>query len=192
VAIEDVPGVLPRPGRAAAHRTHYVRGKDRRRGLAVGDSGQNPRGERKPPAREEDPVTLRTYAQPWLADRPLKPRTREHYQSLLDRPILPILGDKPIAAITPVMVRTWHADLGGKVPTLRAHAYALLRSILTSALEDGLIPSNPCHIRGAGVSKRVHKIRPLTMTELDVLVEHMPPKHKAMVLLTAWCGAPFR
>jgi Phage integrase, N-terminal SAM-like domain len=54
--------------------------------------------------------TLAEYAAPWLADRTLKPRTREHYQSLLDRQILPGLGDKPLKAITPVVVRSWHAD----------------------------------------------------------------------------------
>ncbi len=48
-------------------------------------------------------ITLGRYAAPWLADRTLKPRTREHYQSLLDRQILPSLGDKPLRALTPVI-----------------------------------------------------------------------------------------
>lgn len=41
-------------------------------------------------------------------------------------------------------------------------------------MHDGLIPSNPCHIRGAGNSKRVHKTKPLTLPELEQLVSHMP------------------
>jgi integrase len=105
--------------------------------------------------------------------------------------ILPALGDVPLREITPVMVRGWHADLGAKVPTLRAHAYALLRSILSSAVDDQLISQNPCHIRGAGVSKRVHKIDPLSLEQLAILVEAMPERLRAMVLLAAWCGLRF-
>jgi integrase len=136
--------------------------------------------------------SLRDYAEPWLADRDLKPRTREHYQALLDHQILPTLGDLPLTSINPVVVRGWHANLG-KVgtPTLRAHAYALLRSILTSAVEEGAIPSNPCHIRGAGVSKRVHRIEPLSLDQLATLVAAMPERLQAMVLLAAWCRLRF-
>ena len=68
------------------------------------------------------PMTLENYAGPWLAERPLKPRTREHYQALLNNQILPALGDRPLKALTPVTIRSWHAGLGTKTPTLRAHA----------------------------------------------------------------------
>jgi integrase len=137
------------------------------------------------------PITLDEYARPWLADRILKPRTREHYQQLLDHHILPTLGDKPLPALTSVTIRTWHAELGTRTPTLRAHAYGLLRSILASAVYDRLIVQNPCHIRGAGNSKRVHKIKPLTLPELEVLTAAMPERYQAMVLLAAWCGLRF-
>ena len=71
-------------------------------------------------------MTLATYSDRWLDDRVLKPRTREHYRSLLDRQILPELGPLPLAVITPAAVRQWHAGLGSRTPTLRAHAYGLL------------------------------------------------------------------
>ena len=60
-------------------------------------------------------------------------------------------------------MRAWHTALGNETPTLRAHAYGLLRTILGQAVHDGLIPANPCHIRGAGNTKRVHKIKPATI-----------------------------
>ena len=49
----------------------------------------------KPEAPAQTVLTLRAYAEPWLADRQLKPRTRVGYRSLLDRRILPALGDRP-------------------------------------------------------------------------------------------------
>ena len=147
-----------------------------------------------PAERHHQQVTSRTldsYAAAWLADRPLKPRTREHYQALLDKHILPTLGDKPLKALTPVIIRTWHAERGTKTPTMRAHAYGLLRSILATAVQDGLIPSNPCHIRGGGNSKRVHKIKPASLDELEKLVANMPERYQPMTLLAAWCGLRF-
>jgi integrase len=134
---------------------------------------------------------LGSYAAGWLAARTLKPRTREHYERLLDRLILPTFADTPLMAITPDVVRDWHTGLGDHTPTLRAHTYSLLRSILTDAVHDGLIPANPAHIRGAGNSKRVHKIKPASLDELAALVDAMPERYQVMTLLAAWCGLRF-
>jgi hypothetical protein len=85
-------------------------------------------------------LTLAAYANPWLADRDLKPRTRALYRGLLDRRILPTLGSKPLASLTAADIRRWHAEQDASQPTARAHAYALLRTILGSAVIDGEIP----------------------------------------------------
>lgn len=134
--------------------------------------------------------TFGEYAATWLAGRDLKPRTRSHYASLLRRQLAP-WQDVPVASIRPDMVRDWHAALDKGTPTLRVHAYSLLRAILATAVTDGLLPANPCHIRGAGTARRVHKIRPATLEELTALVEAMPLKYRCMVLLASWCGLRF-
>jgi integrase len=136
-------------------------------------------------------VPLVTYSAAWLRDRDLKPRTRQHYRSLLDRQILPTFDHVALAAITPESVRAWHALLGTSRPTLRAHSYGLMRSILGTAEHDRLITSNPCHIRGAGNSKRVHKVEPLTLAELETLTAAMPERHQVLTLLSAFCAMRF-
>jgi integrase len=135
--------------------------------------------------------TVGDYAAGWLAARTLKPRTREHYQRLLDRLILPAFADTPLRTITPDAIRDWHTAAASRTPTLRAHAYSLLRSILNDAVHDGLIPANPAHIRGAGNAKRVHKIKPASLDELTALVDAMPERYRVMTLLAAWCGLRF-
>lgn len=82
-------------------------------------------------------LTLAAYADPWLADRDLKPRTCALYRNLLDRRILPALGDRPLAGLTAADIRSWHCRQASDMPTARAHAYTLLRSILGSAVLDG-------------------------------------------------------
>lgn len=136
-------------------------------------------------------LTLATYAKRWIDHRDLKPRTREHYRSLLDRQILPDLGEVPLSGLTSEMVRDWHSQLDRSRPTLRAHAYGLLRTLLSTALTDEKITANPCHIRGAGSPKRVKQIKPATLAELETLTQAMPEKYRPMVLLSSWCALRF-
>lgn len=143
------------------------------------------------PLTQESQTTFAEYAGIWLRDRDLKPRTRAHYRSLLDKHLLPRFGSMRPASITPDAVRDWHARTGADTSTLRAHAYSLLRAILTTAVQDGLLPANPCHIRGAGSAKAVQKIRPASIPELEVLVTAMPARYQVMTLLAAWCGLRF-
>jgi len=149
------------------------------------------RGEWAPATPRRAAVTVGSYSESWLTDRTLKPRTQVHYRSLLDRLILPTFGDLPLRALTPALIRQWHTGQGPGQPTLRAHAYSLLRAILGDAVTDGELPANPCHIRGAGSSRRVHKIKPLTLDELEALVSAMPEKYRPMTLLAAWCALRF-
>jgi integrase len=145
-----------------------------------------------PAAPKAAPVSLRSFAQAWLAHRDLQDRTREHYQQLLDDHVFPTFGNTPVPAITPAEVRTWHAALIKKTgPTARAHAYALLRTILNTAVADDLIAANPCRVRGAGQSKRVKKVRPATLAELETIVKAVPDKYRLMVLFGAWLALRF-
>jgi integrase len=132
--------------------------------------------------------TLSDYAEEWLRQRKIKPRTREHYRRLLDDLILPDLGDVPLDRLAPASVRNWYAALPDDVPTLRAHAYSLLRTICNTAIADELLDANPCRIRSAGTAKRSHAIRPATLDELDTITAAMPERYQPMVLLASWCA----
>lgn len=140
---------------------------------------------------QDKSLTVGAYADPWLADRDLKPRTRALYRNLLHRRILPALGSKPLVNLTASDIRGWHADQAVSQPTARAHAYALLRTILGSAVDDGLIPVNPCRIRSASQSTRQHRIEPATMAQLETIVNNMPERHRLMILLASWCALRF-
>jgi integrase len=147
------------------------------------------------PPEAEQPIarklTLAAYAEQWMSQRELKGRTREHYRKLLDKHILVPLGSLPLTSITADDVRAWHANMDNGTPTLRAHCYGLLRTIMATAASDGKIAVNPCVIRGAGTARRVHKIRPATLDELETITKAMPEPYQAMVLLASWCALRF-
>jgi hypothetical protein len=67
-------------------------------------------------------------------------------------PVVPTVP-QPFGRLGTVTVRAWHAGLieNGPGASSAAKCYRLLRSILNTAVEDGLIAVNPCCIKGAGV-----------------------------------------
>ena len=137
------------------------------------------------------------YSQRWLETRtvkgrPLKPRTVDHYRQMLDDYLLPTFGRKAVRDIDMAMVDRWYAKTLTDKPTMRAHAYSLLRTILETAhTRDRLIDANPCLIRGAGTTTRKIKPTPATLDQLDTLTTEMPERYRLMVPLAAWCALRF-
>lgn len=99
------------------------------------------------------------------------------------------LRDLPIIAITPPVVRGWHAralrGAGGR--TSISQSYRLLRSVLQVAVNDGVILRNPCQIPGAGTQRSPER-GIATPEQVAALVEAVTPRYRAPVVLAAWCG----
>lgn len=142
---------------------------------------------RPAPPPEPDRTLLRDYAARWVATRELKPRTRAEYTKIL-KPILEHFGDAELRQITSADVKAWYDGLDPTKKTARAHAYALLRAIFTTAASDEIIRDNPCRLRGAATTKRVKKIRPASLSELEALTMALPERYRALVMLAAWCA----
>jgi integrase len=141
-------------------------------------------------------VLFEEYSRTWLAGRQvsgrsIKERTREGYGAILTDHLNPTFGKIPVAAITPAKVRDWYAVTLTDKPTMRSHAYSLLKTILASAVAEEVIDSNPCRIVGASRAKRVIKIRPASVEELVVCTEEMPERLRLMVPFASWCALRF-
>ncbi|TDO67676.1 site-specific recombinase XerC [Kribbella sp. VKM Ac-2571] len=130
---------------------------------------------------------LETYARKWIDERPgLRPKTLVLYNGLLRNHIAPTLGEEPLNTLTPPMLRTWRKSLldGGLGPVTTAKAYRLLRSILTTAVEDRMIEFNPCYIKGAATEKSPERPT-LTLAEVYRIASGIAPRYRALVLLAA-------
>lgn len=139
-------------------------------------------------------ITLTEYANAWLESRPgLSPRTVELYRSLLDRHLIPALGDRQLGKLTAPVVRHWYASaLRAKPPSTVtvAKCYRLLRAILNTAIADELIVRNPCAIKGAGVERTPE--RPVaTIAQVWALADAVEPRFRALVLTAAFAGLRF-
>jgi integrase len=142
-------------------------------------------------------ITFGDYSKTWISTRktkgkPLADRTRNHYEDLLERFILPTFAKASLTSITPEMVDLWYESVASGRPTYRAHAYGLLRTILNTAVDRGLITTaNPAKVRGGGTTKARHKVTPASLAELSIIVAGMPERRRMMVQLAAWCGLRF-
>ncbi|WP_242454080.1 tyrosine-type recombinase/integrase [Bailinhaonella thermotolerans] len=133
-------------------------------------------------------VRFETFAQDWVNERAgLRPRTVQLYKGLLRLHLLPTFADKTIAEINVGGVRKWRTRLldAGTGPVTVAKAYRLLKAILNTAVDDGLIPRNPCRIKGAG--KEESPERPvLTLAQVFALADAIAPRFRALVLLAVF------
>ena len=152
-----------------------------------------PPAQRRAKQLHDDTQTLRTYADIWLPERTavrgLKPKTVSEYQRYLDRLIYPTLGDMRLKDVTPATVRAWIGKLNARTPRINEHAYALLKTIFATAVQDELLDRNPCRER---MRKPIRHIRePATLDELALLVAAMPERLRLMIELAAWCALRF-
>ncbi|MFG1697478.1 tyrosine-type recombinase/integrase [Nonomuraea sp. NPDC049309] len=137
-------------------------------------------------------IRLADYARAWIKERPgLRPKTVELYTWLLERHIIPTLGDVAVGKLSAQAIRTWRADLlaNGVSVSTAAKAYRLLRAILMTAVEeDQLIARNPCRIKGAD-NEHTPERPVLTVRQVFELADRMADKRfKALILLATFAS----
>ncbi len=136
-------------------------------------------------------VLLADYSRAWLQERTVRgrslaPRTIDTYRHSLNAWILPTLGGLPLDRITSAHVRRWHAEVSSQTgATAVRQAYAVLRAVLNTAVEDEALHRNPCRIKGAGQAHTPE--RPLLgLDEVEALVAAMPAHLETLTTLAFW------
>jgi integrase len=133
-------------------------------------------------------VAFADYAHAWIEERPnLRPNTLAVYRYVLDRHLVPFFGNRPVAAIRETHVRRWRRDLleAGTSATSTAKAYRLLKAILNTAADDGLMRRNPCRIDGAGLDRSPER-SVLTLRQVDVLADVIGPRYRTLILVAVF------
>lgn len=132
------------------------------------------------------------YAETWLAGlHDLRPTTRKSYRTSIDNHLVPTFGATPIDEIAADDVDRWFAAYGTATPTARAHAYQVLTAIMKHAADREHILRNPCRVKAGSKARVKRQPEALTLVELLSLAEAMPHKHRALTLLSGFCGLRF-
>jgi integrase len=87
-------------------------------------------------------------------------------------------------------VRSWRAELleSGVGTSTVAQAYRLLRAVLYTAIDDGLVRGrNPCRIKGADKEHAAERPTP-SVEQVYAIADAIKPWYRALVLLAATTG----
>ncbi len=150
--------------------------------------------------RAQSRVTFADYAIEWIETYPgrtskgIRPETRADYRKRLEQDAIPFFGRRRLAEIEPRDVKrfaTHVAARGLSANTVRL-ALAPVKALFATALEDGLIRSNPtAGVRVAGATTREadeDKARALSPDELTVLLDELAEAERLFFRFLAQTG----
>jgi integrase len=119
----------------------------------------------------------------------LRPSTFARDKDYLNRYIIPVFGELPLGDISVGRIRTWITDLNasGLAPATVVKAGQILSKVLRSAVEEGVMATNPCSaVRLPRVERT--EMRYLSPAEVSRLADAIDPRYRAVVLLGAYGG----
>ncbi len=128
----------------------------------------------------------------WLgvkADARLHTRSMETIRGVMNRYILPSIGEVRVVDLRPMHIRKMMHDINSYSKSTQTKAIQYARSICELGLENGLLRSNPCvkSIRAQG--KRPEEVVPLTDEQCRKLLEATKgTRVYVFILLCLYCG----
>lgn len=135
-------------------------------------------------------VRLADYAQQWLAGQTFDEATRQATELRLRVHVVPHLGQTQLSALRASAIQAWlralQADLA---PRYVRVIFANLSAVLSAAVDDDLIPKNPCRAGSIKLPRlEPNQVEPWLADEVLAVARAVPDRFRVMVLLGAGCG----
>jgi integrase len=151
--------------------------------------------------RETSKVSFEDYARDWLktytgrTSRGLRESTKAEYKRAIEQRAIPFFGRMRLAAVTTPDVKRYIASVAGSgvsVSTVRG-AYAPVRALFATAVEDGLIRVNPAAgirlaVSNGNEEEEIEIVKALTEEELRKLIAATAEEHRLLVRFLAHTG----
>lgn len=121
----------------------------------------------------------------------LRPNSMSTYSSHLRTHILPLLGDRRMGSLEKSDVRAFVAAKTAELaPSTVETVFAVLRAMMTAAVEDKVITVNPCtRVKLPPVEPRV--LVPLEAAHVLLIADAVPQRYRVSVALAAAAGLRF-
>jgi hypothetical protein len=122
----------------------------------------------------------------------LRPNSASTYASHLRTHVYPLLGDRRIGSLGRSDIKSFvAAKTAARAPSTVETIVAVLRAMLASAVEDGIIPVNPAvRVHLPEVTPRV--LAPLEPNQVIALARAVSPRYRVGVVLGAGAGPEIR
>ncbi|MER5839717.1 tyrosine-type recombinase/integrase [Streptomyces prasinus] len=140
----------------------------------------------------ETKQTLGAYARKWLDANSVGPTTALRYEATVRNHIVAHLGRRELRSLSkPSVIQGWVRTLqdgGFEVSTIEG-IFDILSSILGMAVEDGLLPKNPCKAKSVKLPTATKKkIIPWPMERVRAVIAGLPKRFQAGGKLAFGCG----
>jgi integrase len=136
-------------------------------------------------------ISLRRYANDWLAAQTFDESTREATESRLRVHVYPYLGDRQLGAIRPSHVQAWDRTLQQQnlAPTYRRVLFANLSAIFSAAVDDERIAKNPCRAASVKPPRLItRKVTPWPAEQVLDIRQALPARYRVAATIAAGCG----
>ncbi|MET9121632.1 site-specific integrase [Streptomyces sp. NPDC004528] len=136
-------------------------------------------------------LTVRQHAERWLASLTIDPSTFVSTETRVRLHVLPHLGSRSLDSLRPVHIREWLRKLedGGLSPAYQRVIFANLNAMLAAAVDDRLIPHNPCRSPSVKAPKlESRRIAPWARERVLAVRSELPDRYRVMVDLAGGCG----
>ncbi|MEU5532459.1 tyrosine-type recombinase/integrase [Streptomyces sp. NPDC020362] len=136
-------------------------------------------------------LTVRQHGERWLASLTMDLGTYVSTEQRIRLHVLPHLGSRALDSLKPVHIREWLRRLqdGGVAPAYQRVIFANLNAMLAAAVDDRLIPHNPCRSSSVKAPKpEPRRIVPWRPERMLAVRAALPERYQAMVDMAGGCG----
>lgn len=121
----------------------------------------------------------------------LRSNSAATYESHLHKHILPRPGDRPMGTLSRTDMQALVAVLADILaPSTTETVFAVMRSLMSSAVDDGVIPANPC--TRVPMPRAEHReVEPLPDASVLAVMDALPTRCRVLVPLAAGAGLRF-
>ncbi|MFC9753380.1 tyrosine-type recombinase/integrase [Streptomyces sp. NPDC056921] len=137
-------------------------------------------------------VTFKGYAEKWLKAHNADLSSQIVTEQRLRLHAFPILGSRPLDSFRPEHLRDLVSALEANPGVSGAYArniYGDVRAVLSAAVDDGLLPRNPCSaksVRPPTIERR--RVTPWLPSQVQAVRKALPARYRTMVDTGAGCG----
>lgn len=127
-----------------------------------------------------------TYAKKWIDAQTFEETTREAVHLRMRLHAYPHIGDRFLSDVLPSTIQSWLRTLGDLAPAYRKVVFANVATIFNAAVDDELIPKNPCKAPSVRKPRSdPKKFVPWTADRVRAVRDELPGRYQ----LVAWLGA---
>ena len=133
-------------------------------------------------------ITVGEYALAWQAAQVHRRTTAAAFDSHLRNHILPLLGHRPIGAVTRSEIQGWVKSRSALLaPSTTTLVYSVLRMIFRSAVADRVIAVSPCE-RITLPKAPPSEVQPLPVEAVAALAAAVPDAYRALLICASGTG----